>query len=234
MEQFRYVGNEGPQLTVFGIPPKSVEERQHTQISIFSRVFRQEVTAVMLAQPTRLVPHLRLRTQVPAPGPYARLSSQHGAFDRLIEVIEHNHYHLVDVTRASEGRDEFLCRVRVRIPTLPQFDPVLFTNMPDGHKGYMLASFYVGVCQDFTQLLKDTALAETLDQAIQVADPASTTLAETFDPEKVIPGILRSLRATRRYPYAPRDPVRYYQTAEGFFYRVEIEGYATQEVGQPS
>lgn len=219
MEQFRYVGNHSPnKLTPMGVKPRTAFERRQSEVDIFSRLFREQLFNLLKTQGSR-----KVRSQ------YAAMSSQHGAFDRLMEVIDHFHYELVDVVRVPQEADEFLCKVRVRIPTEPLYNKVLFTNgVPEGHKGYMLVGFTIGVSKAFARLMKQNDIAEGALK--DVVEPE--TLDDHFNPDKVIPGVIAQMRGESRYLYEGFNEharhERYYQTAEGFIYLVEVEGYATQ------
>jgi hypothetical protein len=223
MNQFRFVDNTtppDPKVTPLDVPVRSLTERCIGDLKLFGRLFREEVTNVM-----------RRQGGLFHRSPYADLTPQHGSFDRLMEVVEHYHYRLIDVTRCDDARNEFLCRVQMRIPVLPQFYDQLFTKgVPEGSKGFVLVSFMMGVGREFTRLTKEAA-PEPIHLVAEPTEPE--TLDDAFNPDKVISGALKHLRADRRFPYVAIGEEQlqqhYYQTVEGFFYRVEIEGYGTAE-----
>lgn len=221
MEQFRYVGREIPpgKITLFNTPGRSLEERHETEVKVFSRLFREQVTAT-----------LRGAGGIFRRSVYIDLSAQHGAFDRLMEIVTGHDYDLLTVTRASYERDEFTCKARVQIPVQPQFYDELFTQgVPAGHKGYVVVALTLGVCKDFTLLMKQN---EFMEAALKDIAANVSEVADPFNPERVIPGLLKQMRAERRFPYIAIGEEakfeRYYQTAEGFIYKIEIEGYATK------
>ncbi|BAW19010.1 hypothetical protein [Ralstonia phage RP12] len=253
LEQFRYVGRNprhGKLMALHAVPA-SPEETYQNQISNFSKVFRDQVTTTLRSQGGLF---LRSRSI------YYDLPPQHGAFDRLMEIVENSNYDVASVTRSSVERGEFLCRVQVRIPTMPQFNERLFKEgIPPDHKGFVLVSFVTGVCREFTRLMKKNQLVEDAleslnklrpgDLAELKAEEDSGTLDnlcakvtgitavekdESFDPENAIPGVLKHMRAEQRYSImggvANLGTNRFYQTPEGFIYHVEIDGYVTAAV----
>jgi hypothetical protein len=219
MEQFRYVGNHtSTKLTHLGVKAKTAIERRQSEVDTFTRLYSDQLYKLLRTQGSR-----KQRSQ------YVAMSSQHGSFERLLEIIDHFHYEMVDVIPASCEADEFLCKVRVRIPTEPHYNAVLFSQgIPEGHKGYILVGFTIGVGKDFARLMKQNDLAEA--GLKDVVEPES--LDDHFNPDKVIPGVITQMRGEPRYLYEGFNErakhARYYQTVEGFIYLVEIEGYATQ------
>lgn len=242
MEKFKYVGRSKKhgQVTPIHAVPISLEVQHQSQINTFSKVFRDQVTNTLLGQGSWTQPSI-----------YTDLTPQHGSFDRLMEVIKHQGYAVLSVTRNSVERGEFLCRVQVRIPIKPIDNDLLFKDgVPWGHAGYVLVNFDIGVCREFTRLMKKNELVDAALEVLQkfnasdlakVKVPADEIISASapekddhFDPEVAIFDTLNHMRAELRYTILHgienHGTSRFYQTPEGYIYRVEIDGYVTTAV----
>lgn len=221
MKLFKYVGDRpNPDLKsiLTGLPAND-ELHKGKQIQTFREVFRTQVGNV-----------IRLSSGVFRKSPYEFISPQFNAFDHLADYIEQNKYDLLGVEFDTDNIDEFVVRVSVGIPTLPMYNKRLFTilaPLPPGTKGRVNVSFYIGVSREFAGLLKHNELVEKALESFVAAeehkDPA-------FDPQRVIPGVLKGLRLERRYLYKvvnqSLDDRLFFQSPEGDIYRVAIDGYS--------
>lgn len=221
---FQYVGRKPSKdlKTVLNAPLMPEEEFTRSKISTFRSLFRDQVSLT-----------IRNSGSIFRDGTYQHLASQHGAFDRLMEALEHSSFELVQVVRGSDERDEFLCRVQVRAAVMPGHNEEIFTEkLAADVKSFVLVSFYAGVCKDFIALMKKNDLAEGIFQTADAEKPAKD---EAFDPENVIPSFIKTLRLERRYRYSldkeTVTPDQFYQSPEGFFYRIEVDGYAALDLG---
>ncbi len=219
MELFKYVGGR-PKLgvTLKGVPPVSPAEFHQQQVKTFERVYREQI-----GQAIRRSGGLFKRSH------YKDLPSQHKAFDRLLEFIEAHRYQLLEVVKVPHASDEFHCQAKILIPTEPIYDEQLFAGgVPNGHRGFVIVSFFFGLLEEHTRLIRNTLETPDFDAYTQLKEFQD----KSFDPEVVIPGVLKNLRADRRYLVTgllkPLVYDNYYQTPEGIIYRVEIDGYATQ------
>lgn len=242
MEKFRYVGKSqsNGRLSVLHAVPISLEVKQQNQINTFSKVFRDQVTSTLCSQGSWAQPSI-----------YADLQPQHGAFDRLMEIVKHHGYDVVSVTRNSVDRGEFVCCVQVRIPVKAAVNDLLFDEgVPPGRSGYVLVNFDVGVCREFTRLMKKNELVDAaLDilqkfnacdlakvevPASEIARATAQDKGDSFDPEIAILDTLNYMRAELRYTILHGienyGSSRFYQTPEGYIYRVEVDGYITAAV----
>jgi hypothetical protein len=226
-QSVKYVGNavDPDRKKVLNDEPVSQKEFSDHELSTFRCVFSNEVS-------------LAIRQSVPLfrAGPYCNLSAQQGAFCRLEEMLKASKFEIVNVTRSSYTKDEAMFRVQVRVPVLQAYYKDLFKQeLKPGTKGYALVSFYVGVCKEQIKLLKKNVFLAALDEEVRrvmgeepdrIADPA-------FDPERIFPGFLKNMRLERRFHYLPLTPdqgvvsnKRYYQSREGFYYLIEVDGFA--------
>lgn len=222
MERFRYVGGKVKErIALQGVRVQTPAERFEQEVQVFRRVYRDGVARAIMNDGGWF-----RRSK------YTELASQHGAFDRLLEVIKHYDYTLVEVRPCAHcWRDEYLCEAVVRIPTLPQFNDQLFTGgVPEGQRGYVLVGFTFGVTGKFTELFKATEGLEELEHYANLREFED----ESFDPDRVISGVLKHMRAEKRYSYLglvkPILNHTHYQTPEGFIYDIQIQGYATGPV----
>lgn len=221
METFQYVGKK-PRTdlkTVLGTPVVvNEEEFSKKATEVFKAIFRDQVVKTVRASTNFFGNN----------GPYEQLEPQHGAADRLLEAIDHSSFQLVSAALASVEKDEFLCRVQIRVPIMPGFNDRLFAEKQTADtKTCALVSFYTGVCHDFAKLMKKNNLAEEISQP---TDGEKVIQDEAFIPENVFPRFLENLRLERRYLYSlDKEKVtsnHFYKSLDGFIYRVEIDGYA--------
>lgn len=108
----------------------------------------------------------------------------------------------------------------------------------ESSQGFMFATFYIGLCDDFTSLVEKNA---DIERAITEAQGIFGKAAEDplFMPEQVLANVLKHLRAKRLYRYVSLDhdstfdshPLKnfFYKTPEGIIFRTEINGYAMCE-----
>lgn len=223
---FKYFGKQADpdRKFIFSGQAMSQVEFAATELTVFRSVYTEQVTKA-----------IRESGRLFSDSMYCNLSSQLGAFARLEETLTSSKFELVEITASSHEKEEAVFRVQTRIPVLASYYKQLFTEpMPAGAKGYVLVSFYVGLAKEFLRLSKKDELIELLEQAIRSAknEPITPVNDPAFDPDRVIPNLLKGMRLDRRYDYmALQDgdwvsPKRFYQSPEGFIYHVEIDGYS--------
>jgi hypothetical protein len=205
--------------------PLSQKEYRKNELSAFRCLFSEEVSKT-----------IRQSAKLFKDGIYCNLSAQQGAFNRLEEVLKASKFEIVSVTRSSFEKDEAMFQVMVRIPVMQTFYKELFKQeLAEGTKGYVMVSFYMGVCKEFVRLEKKNEMLDLLDKAIRKArhgDEPTPVTDPAFDPLLVIPSLLKNMRLDRRYRYmlfgdqGTVSPKRYYQSPEGFIYQIEIDGYS--------
>ncbi len=195
MDVFKYFGNKpNPELkrVSTGLPIDPVDYDK-TNLNLFFSVFRTQVGGVV-----------RSTKGLFTNGIYETLTPQHGAFERLMELIDQKEYKLASVTNASHAKDEFLINAEVHIPR------------PRG--GNILVNFKLGLCKDFVNLLKEQTSTP----------PDISRFPKPFSNEKEIPEVLKGLRLEPRYNYGKQDLRRFfYQSPEGYFYEIEIKSRTT-------
>lgn len=221
MKLFKFVGNrpDPTLLSIWSGKPENDEVHKRKQIHTLRQVYHDQIGRTL-----RSTNSFFLRCNR-----YDSIAPQFNALDRLLEYADQCKYVVTEVTPCENQRGEFLLRVLLSIPVLPMYNRELFKVLepfPEGTKGYVNVAFYVGLCNEFTSLLSQnhllgTALAACTDREL-INDPA-------YNVERVIPGILKGLRLDRRYLYVVKDrridDRHFYQSAEGYLYRINIEGY---------
>lgn len=217
-KKFKYVGNT-PNPTLRSVFGEFINKEQfgEKERMTFRALFRDQVNDTVLKS-----------VGVFTNGMYQDMRPQHGAWEELEDSINRFKYSLLDITRASNEKNEFLCRVRIRVPTIDGFNHQPFAQpLPDSVKSHAIVSFYFGVCREFTTLIKKNKLVEEALEEFLKAE--KNELSEIFDPDKVLPDVIRSLRLERLYNYVLEEgklqPRHFYQAASGSIYRIEIEGY---------
>jgi hypothetical protein len=199
--------------------PINLVEYRNNELRSFTEVFRREVMQTV-RHSGGLFSH----------SSYCDLNPQFEAFDRLKEMLKNAKWEIHSIEQASFKKDEALYRVQVRISVMSSYYSKLFKEpLPPGSNGYVLISFYTGVCREFTSLHKPCDLNDMMGRAAR----ASKGLAEqdpAFDPQNIIPVFLDANRFIVRHNYLDSAEryghTRYYQTPEGFIYRIEVDGYS--------
>lgn len=193
MNIFKYFGDKpNPELkqVMTGLPVgEDVYDKNN--LNIFLSVFRSQVATVIRSTRGFLSDSI-----------YEPMSSQHGAFERLVELIDQKQYRLVSITNASFAKDEFLINAEVHIP--------------QPHGVNVLVNFKLGLCRDFVNLSKEES---------GLAEPVVIHRPSFFIHEQDIPDVLKYLRLERRYCYGSDEQERiFYQSPEGYFYEIDIKG----------
>lgn len=231
--EFKYFGNKrNPDLLpIFPDHQVSKEDQIRAELSNFRAVFRDQVSKVIKGSGGLF------RASI-----YENLPAQQAAFERLEECLSASNFPIASIMREeSDNKEDVFFRVQTTIPVLPQNIPKIFTDkIPGNVKGVVFVSFILGVGKEFTELTKKNILMEKLDKElrdIQEGIEPSPAADPAFDPEVVIPVFLKNARLNRLYRYFETEhggkicAKRYYQSPEGYLYRIEIDGYAAaQEV----
>lgn len=199
--------------------PVNLTEYRNNELRSFTEVFRREVMQTV-----------RHSGGLFTSGSYCDLSPQFEAFDRLKEILKNAKFELHSIELASAQKDEALYRVQVRIPVISMYYSKLFKEpIPPGAAGHVLVSFYTGVCHEFISLKKPDELMDLLKKATNSAD-GTPEPDPAFDPQNVIPSFLTANRLEVRHNYLNSKERfghnRFYQSPEGFIYRIEIDGYS--------
>ena len=151
MQNLKYVGKRiGAASTTLSGKPFDNEAFQAFEVRTFKELFRNEVGAA-----------IRQSIGIFHDSVYKDLAPQFGAFETLLAALALHKYEQLEITRASTARDEFLVRVQVRIPVDVSAEDKLFVKADVANsKNYVLASFYIGLCHEFTLLSKKNDLLE--------------------------------------------------------------------------
>jgi hypothetical protein len=203
--------------------PITQQEKNESDLRSFRQVFRSTVRKT-------------IRSCDRNASIYNQLPPQEGAFEHLELFLESAGYKLKSiglVVNAIGSEALFCARIAIELPssvTKEAFSQPLAENT----KTVVLVDFHFGVCHNFTTLVKKNDLIDKAMEEARKASGRDEKTLELFDPEKIIPELLKSLRAERRYRYlapftADVSKDAYYKTPEGFIYRIEVEGYATAE-----
>lgn len=219
---FKYYGKDPDpnRKWIFSGQPINMAEYRMSELINFRTVFRNEVSSTV-----------RKSVSLFRPSIYENFPPQQSAFDRLEELFKNAKFEILNITRTSFEKNEAVYRVQARIPVMRCYYDRVFANkeMPEGTKGYMLVSFYIGVSREFLMLQKPNELIDQLHKATRKAKDLPEP-DEAFDPEKALGGFIAAGRMEPRYNYLASTETfgrkRYYQTPEGFLYLIEIDGYA--------
>lgn len=236
--KFRYVGNKpNPDRRLISTgEPVPMEVFRAGELSAFRAVFRDAVGATVRESKGLFQRSL-----------YTDLPPQQNTFDRLEECIGYQKYEIVQVTREEHRKNEFIARVEVQVPTIDGFNDQPFkTALPEGSKAQALVSFYLGVCNEFTTIMKQNELVEkALQECVnavaalhleedELEKERARRTSALFNPEKVIPELIKSMRLERRYSYVLENgkwPNRhFFQSPEGHIYRIEVDGYSLAQL----
>jgi hypothetical protein len=219
---FKYFGKspDPDRKKIFSGEPINLQEFRNNEMAAFTQVYRSEVSNTV-----------RRSRGMFRNGIYCSLSPQQGAFDHLRDMLKNSRYELISITRASSKKDVALFRVQVQAPVEPAYFKDVFHEklVQPGMSGNVTISFYIGVCPEFVSLQKPDELNDALRAAIHATkkmpapDPA-------FLPENVLPVFLKANRLETRHNYLHSSERfgnnKYYQSPEGYIYRIEIDGYS--------
>lgn len=222
---FKYYGKspDPDRKKIFSGEPINLQEFRHDELVSFAQAYRNEVSGTV-----------RKARKWFRNGIYCTLSPQQGAFDHLQGMLKNSRFEISTITRATYDSDTALFRVQVQAPIEPTSFAHIFheKTLQPGMVGQVTISFYIGVCPEFVSLQKPDELMDLLRAATKKAkdepdpDPA-------FLPEKVLPIFLRDNRLDVRYSYVHSEErfgrKAFYQSPEGYIYRIEIDGYSALE-----
>lgn len=225
MEQaFKYYGRDvDPDRKLISTgEPITQEEKNESDLRSFRLVFRNTVR--------KTIRNSDRNTSI-----YSQLPPQEGAFEHLELFLGNAGYKLNSITLGSNNSHDalFCARIGIELPAASTKE-AFSQPLSDNAKAVVFVGFYFGACHNFATLVKKNDL---IDKAMEEARKASghdEKTLELFDPEKIVPELLKSMRAERRYRYlapftADVSKDAFYKTPEGFIYRIEVEGYAAVE-----
>lgn len=207
--------------------PVNQEERNRNDLITCHKLFEDQLTKFMNGQ-------RKIFNTIS----YERIAPQYGAFGFLNEkLFKNNKCRLIDFTLHSFTTKSMVFAVSASIP-LPceQYTKAFKQKLSCTGEGFALVTFYIGLCDDFTKLVRQN---ETIEKALKEMKElvGESNEAKLFEPNEVIPDLLNDMRAEQRYRYLPEelifeiDPLKnfFYKTPEGFIFRAEVTGYAAIE-----
>ena len=224
MEQtFRYYGRDvDPDRKLISTgEPITQEEKNENDLRSFRQVFRNTVRKAICRSGRNS-------------SIYSLLPPQEGAFEHLELFLSNAGYKLNAITPVNNDNEALFCaRIGIELP-VASIKEAFSQQLADGAKAMVFVGFYFGVCHNFATLVKKNDLIEKALEEARKASGYDEKTMELFDPEKIIPELLKSMRAERRYRYlapltADVSKDAFYKTPEGFIYRIEVEGYAAVE-----
>jgi hypothetical protein len=208
---------------IFSGEPINLKEFRHSELTTFAQAYRNEISNTV-----------RRARKWFSNGIYCTITPQQGAFDHLQDMLKNSRYELTSITRASYDKDVALFRVQVQTTVEPAMFKHIFHEKlihPD-MIGKVSISFYIGVCPEFVSLQKPDELNDTLRAAIDAAKQTPTP-DPAFQPENVLPVFLKDNRLEARHNYLYGNSSfaskKFYQSPEGYIYRIEIDGYSALE-----
>lgn len=222
---FKYYGKspDPDRKKIFSGETVNLKEFRNSELTAFTLAYRNEVSSTV-----------RRSRKLFVNGIYCTLSPQLAAFDHLQDMLKNSRYELVSITRATYEKDTALFRVQVRTQVEPGLLPHVFNEkfIQPGATGQVTISFFLGVAPEFVSLRKPDELMDMLYAATQKAKDAPVP-DPAFEPEKVLPVFLKDHRLEVRHNYLHGEETfankKYYQSPEGYIYRIQIDGYSTLE-----